>query len=170
MSEPFIAEIRIVGFNFAPRYWAMCDGQLMQISQNTALFSLLGTNFGGDGRITFGLPNLQDRVPMHPGNGPGLTSRRLGETGGSETASLLSIEMPNHNHRLYASQAPAAATNPAGNVPAAPDENMYDPAGNPVQMHGGALSTTGGQGHNNLQPFLVLRFVIALVGLYPSRS
>lgn len=169
MSDPFIAEIRIVGFNFAPRGWANCDGQLLPIAQHTALFSLIGTIYGGDGRTTCGLPNLQDRVVMHPGSGPGLTPRSLGQTGGAESAPLQPSELPAHKHRLYASRSPADSTNPNGRVPASSDENMYDPGGNPVQMSAQALSTTGGQNHNNLQPFTVLRFVIALEGIYPSR-
>ena len=112
MSEPFIAEIRIFGGNFAPRSWAFCDGQLLPIAQNTALFSLIGTTYGGDGRTTTGLPNLQGRAPMHPGRGPGLTSRRLGQNGGQETATLGEAQMPNHSHAFQGNSLPASVNAP----------------------------------------------------------
>lgn len=171
MSEPFIAEIRIWAGNFAPRGWAFCDGQLLPVSQNTALFSLIGTTYGGDGRSTTALPNLKGRAPMHPGRGPGLTDRRLGQRGGTETVTLTEAEMPNHAHTLLGS-GPASqnvptnaghATNPSVRQYAAPN-NLVDTADT-------ALGNTGGsQAHNNMQPFLTLSFIIALVGLYPSRS
>lgn len=174
MSEPFVAEIRIFAGNFAPRGWAFCDGQLLPISQNTALFSLIGTTYGGDGRTTTALPNLQGRAPMHPGRGPGLTSRRLGQRGGVEMVTLSEAQMPNHNHQVMTAVAPPATANsPANNlgfsrsVPAA----YTNGSSNTVSLNGGALqSTGGGQAHNNLQPFLTLNFIIALVGLYPSRG
>lgn len=176
MSEPFVAEIRIVGFNFAPRGWAFCDGQLLAVSQNTALFSLVGTTYGGDGRSTFGLPDLQGRAPMHPGRGPGLTERRLGETGGSATAPLDESRMPSHTHILMASNASTdeeGESTPAGNATGVPEiaNAIYGPLNNPVDMASQALPAVGGsQPHNNMQPYLVMNFVIALVGLYPSRS
>src|ERR1700736_5785635 len=115
MSNPFVAEIRIFPFNFAPKGWAFCDGQIMSISQNTALFSLLGTTYGGDGKSNFALPNMQGNVPMHPGQGPGLSLHDLGETGGSETVTLLESEMPSHNHNLMASATNSSKPNPIGN-------------------------------------------------------
>lgn len=170
MSEPFIAEVRIFAGNFAPRGWALCNGQLLPIAQNTALFSLVGTTYGGDGRSTFGLPNLQGRAAMHPGNGPGLTPRRLGETGGSATVTLTADQIPAHNHALHG-YGNAAAANPTntrglGNAP------MYHaPAPNQGALAGQAIGASGGgQPHNNRQPYLGLNFIIALQGIYPSRS
>src|SRR5688500_11443147 len=118
MADPFVAEIRIFGFDFAPTGWAFCDGQVLPISQNTALFSLLGTTYGGDGKSTFALPDLQGRAPMHPGQGPGLSLRDLGESGGSEAATLLASELPTHSHALSGSSNPATTTDPAGALPA----------------------------------------------------
>lgn len=171
MSEPFIAEIRIFAGNFAPRGWAFCDGQLLPISQNTALFSLIGTTYGGDGRTTTALPNLQGRAPMHPGRGPGLTSRRLGENGGSETVTLTEAQMPNHTHIILGS-GPANSNTPAGAGHATSTTvRQYHAATNLVDVAETTLTATGGsQPHNNLQPFLALTFIIALTGLYPSRS
>lgn len=170
MSEPFIAEIRIFAGNFAPRGWAFCDGQLLPISQNTALFSLIGTTYGGDGRSTTALPDLQGRAPMHPGRGPGLTARRLGQRGGSETVSLSEAQMPNHTHTMLSSiefpdvQAP-------GNTRSLARTGIYTPSANLVSMNDVSLPNTGGsQSHNNLQPFIAMNFIIALQGLYPSRS
>jgi len=171
MSEPFVAEIRIFAGNFAPRGWAFCNGQLLPISQNTALFSLIGTTYGGDGRSTTALPDLQGRIPMHPGQGPGLTSRRLGERGGVELVTLSEAQMPNHNHPMMGTEEEADRPAPASDRMLAEGESVYGGASNLVPMASGALPNTGGsQPHNNLQPFLTINFIIALVGLYPSRS
>jgi microcystin-dependent protein len=174
MSEPFIAEIRIFAGNFAPRGWAFCDGQLLPISQNTALFSLIGTTYGGDGRTTTALPNLEGRAPMHPGRGPGLTERRLGQKGGVETVTLSEAQMPNHTHPMMAvdrnGEDRQAVGRALGRSTGGP---MYqtDSSSNLVDLADAALPSTGGsQAHNNLQPFLAINFIIALVGLYPSRS
>jgi microcystin-dependent protein len=172
MSDPFVAEIRIFAGNFAPVRWATCNGQLMSISQNTALFSLLGTSFGGDGRSTFGLPNMAGSAPLAAGNGNGLSQYLLGEQGGSSGVTLLQSEMPTHNHSLMAvGQAPNSAT-AQGNELAHSSSNMkaYLPPGTPTPMAVQAISSTGGsQPHNNLQPYLALTFIIALVGVYPQR-
>lgn len=174
MSEPFVAEIRIFAGNFAPRGWAFCNGQLLPIAQNTALFSLIGTTYGGDGRITTALPNLQGRAPMHPGRGPGLTARRLGERGGVEDVTLSEAQMPNHNHAFQAASAPSNSNTPGGAAlanPAVQAVRIYGNASNIVGMADSAIGNTGGsQPHNNMQPFLTTNFIIALVGLYPSRS
>ena len=172
MSEPFIAEIRIFAGNFAPRGWAFCNGQLLPISQNTALFSLIGTTYGGDGRTTTALPNLEGRAPMHPGRGPGLTDRRLGQRGGVEMVTLTEAQMPSHQHSVEADQTPANLTNPIGNFAArGRGVGVYTSTNNPVPMEANAITNTGGsQAHNNMQPYLTINFIIALVGLYPSRS
>ncbi|MCB1032393.1 MAG: phage tail protein [Acidobacteria bacterium] len=172
MSEPFIAEIRIFAGNFAPRSWAFCNGQLLPISQNTALFSLIGTTYGGDGRTTTALPNLEGRAPMHPGRGPGLTSRRLGERGGVETVTLTEAQMPNHTHTVMAANEIGELRGPAGNALArSSSATAYHTATSLVEMADQALPSAGGsQAHNNMQPFLTMNFIIALQGLYPSRS
>lgn len=173
MSEPFIAEIRIVGFNFAPRGWASCDGRLLPIAQNTALFSLLGTNYGGDGRTTFGLPNLSGRVPMHPGNGPGLSPHQLGELGGSETVALTNAQLPPHNHSAAVADTNATSTSPQSLLPATANNDTYQNRGSKTAatMSPPSIGATGGNvPHNNLQPSLAVNFVIALQGIYPSRS
>ena len=175
MSEPFIAEIRIFAGNFAPRGWAFCDGQLLPIAQNTALFSLIGTTYGGDGRTTTALPNLQGRAPMHPGRGPGLTARRLGEKVGTETVTLTEAQIPNHTHTVQSAGASGGLPNPVNNVwsplPGRTPPNLYQSGAPNVDMNVNAVNLTGGgQAHTNLQPYLVLNFIIALVGLYPSRS
>lgn len=178
MSEPFIAEIRIVAFNFAPRGWAFCDGQLLPIAQNTALFSLIGTTYGGDGRTTTALPNLRDRAPMHPGRGPGLTARRLGEKVGTGTVTLNDAQIPSHTHTPWMNTNAIPTTGvPSGQFPSRHIDS-YSPANvykeNPTldaTFASAQVSTTGGgQSHTNMQPYLGLNFVIALVGLYPSRS
>jgi microcystin-dependent protein len=175
MSEPFIAEIRIFAGNFAPRSWAFCDGQLLPVSQNTALFSLIGTTYGGDGRTTTALPNMQGRAPMHPGRGPGLTSRRLGQRGGVEQVTLTEAQMPNHNHTMMSDGFPASFQIPAANRTFARSSGapayQSNTSANLVDMADGVLEPTGGsQAHNNMQPYLTMNFIIALQGLYPSRS
>ena len=171
MSEPFIAEIRIFAGNFAPRSWAFCDGQLLPVSQNTALFSLIGTTYGGDGRSTTALPDLQGRVPMHPGRGPGLTSRRLGQRGGVEMVSLTEAQMPNHTHTMSGTRDRGDFTTPANGHSLARAQIYANDSHTKVTMASQSLPSSGGsQSHNNLQPFLVMNFIIALQGLYPSRS
>jgi microcystin-dependent protein len=176
MSNPFVAEIRIFTGNFAPKGWALCDGQLMPISQNTALFSLLGTTYGGNGTSNFALPNLQGCTPMQAGQGPGLTLRDLGETGGEQTVTLLQTEMPAHSHGALGGSGTGAAS-PVGNAWASGAKlgggNIYTPSvlANNVQMNPFALSIAGGDlPHNNMPPFLGLTFIIALQGVFPARS
>lgn len=171
MADPFVAEIRIFPFNFAPKGWAWCDGQLMPLSQNTALFSLLGTTYGGDGKSTFALPDLQGRAPMHPGQGPGLSLHDLGETGGSETVTLLESEIPAHSHTARGSTDDDDATNPVGNAYGGLSI-VYAPAASPkVAMSNLALAPAGGdQPHNNLMPYLTFYFCIALQGVFPPRT
>jgi microcystin-dependent protein len=177
MSDQFVAEIRIFGGNFAPTGWALCNGQILPISQNTALFSLLGTNYGGDGRTTFALPNLQGMAPLQQGQGAGLSLRDIGESGGEQTITLIDSEMPAHNHAVNAYNAGGDQTNPANTVWGSAmvgrqGTNLYKTA--PIaqtQMHFRALNTAGGsQPHNNMPPFLTLTFIIALQGIFPSRS
>jgi microcystin-dependent protein len=169
MSEPFLAEIRVTSFNFAPKGWALCNGQILPISQNQALFSLLGTTYGGDGRVTFALPDLRGRVPTHLG-----ATMQLGERAGEETATLLSTQMPAHSHAVRASGLSAASSSPAGNVFAKKPRfgiNTYAPPANPVSMNPLSVSTSGGgQPHENMQPYLVLNFIIALQGIFPPRD
>ena len=173
MSEPFIAEIRIFAGNFAPRGWAFCGGQLLPVGQNTALFSLIGTTYGGDGRTTTGLPNLQGRAPMHPGRGDGLTGRRLGQKAGSETATLTEANLPGHTHSYHGLDDSADNIEPADRLLGEANEDFYAEVGlnTPVAMASSAMANTGGdQAHENRQPYLTLNFIIALVGIYPSRS
>jgi microcystin-dependent protein len=172
MADPFVAEIRIFAFNFAPKGWAQCNGQILPLSQNTALFSLLGTTYGGNGQSTFALPNLENSAPMHPGQGPGLSLHDLGEVGGSETVTLLQSEIPAHNHQSLpktslgnsatpVAQAWAGSTIAKQFVTTAPDISM-----NPL-----ALAISGGDlPHNNLSPYLYFNFCIALQGVFPPRT
>jgi len=170
MADPFVAEIRIFPFNFAPKGWAWCDGQLMPLSQNTALFSLLGTTYGGNGKSNFALPDLQGRAPMHPGQGPGLSLHDLGETGGSETVTLLESEIPSHSHGLSGINDLADKPCTAGNR-LAQMQNAYIASANLVPMSDNSLAPAGGdQPHNNLQPYLTFYFCIALQGVFPPRT
>jgi microcystin-dependent protein len=170
--DPFVAEIRIFPFNFAPKGWAFCDGQILPLSQNTALFSLLGTTYGGDGKSNFALPDMQGNAPMHPGQGPGLSLHDLGETGGSDTVSLLESEIPSHSHAWTVSAADAVAGAPSGLLFASGvGIGMYATPGSLTQLSDNALAPAGGdQPHNNLQPYLTLNFCIALQGVYPPRT
>lgn len=176
--DPFVAEIRIFPFNFAPKGWAFCDGQLMPISQNTALFSLLGTTYGGDGKSNFALPNMQGNAPMHPGQGPGLSLHDLGETGGSETVTLLQSEIPSHQHNVgRAIAANGDSLTPVNSIWAqAPSGrtgslNLYNPGPPTGKMNVNAILQAGGdQPHNNMQPYLTLNFCIALQGVFPPRT
>jgi len=173
MADPFVAEIRIFPFNFAPKGWAWCDGQLLPLSQNTALFSLLGTTYGGDGKSTFALPDLQGRAPMHPGQGPGLSLHDLGETGGSETVTLLESEIPAHTHALRAQSTTGTKSTPSGNSLARTSgaTPYIPPAGALNPMSAQSLAPAGGdQPHNNLMPYLTFYFCIALQGVFPPRS
>jgi microcystin-dependent protein len=173
MSDPFLGEIRMVGFDFAPQGWAFCDGQLMPISQNTALFSLLGTQFGGDGRSTFALPNLQGRAPvMMDANGIA-----IGQSGGDEMVALNADQMPAHTHSPNAISAAGTKTLPAGNLWARGSTGVNSPynaystiAPNSVMNPEAIGATGGGQPHNNLQPYLTVNFIIALAGIFPARS
>ncbi|HMM34437.1 MAG TPA: tail fiber protein [Thermoanaerobaculia bacterium] len=171
--DPFVAEIRIFPFNFSPKGWAFCDGQILPLSQNTALFSLLGTTYGGDGKSNFALPNMQGNAPMHPGQGPGLSLHDLGETGGSDTVSLLESEIPAHAHTLRADVLDIADTNvvsPTASFALSSGGALYQSAAN-VSLSGNALAPAGGdQPHNNMQPYLTLNFCIALQGVYPPRT
>lgn len=170
--DPFVAEIRIFAFNFAPKGWAFCDGQLLPLSQNTALFSLLGTTYGGNGKSNFALPNLQGNAPMHPGQGPGLSLHDLGETGGSETVTLLESEIPSHSHNLRSSIDPGDTNVISGNAALARSAGgaLYQTTAN-VTMAAEAIAPVGGDvPHNNMQPYLTLNFCIALQGVYPPRT
>ena len=171
--DPFVAEIRIVPFNFAPKGWAFCDGQLMPLSQNTALFALLGTVYGGDGKSTFALPNLQGSAAMHPGQGPGLSLRDLGEIGGAQSVTLLTSEMPVHTHQVRGVGSPSTTTTPSNQTALARSINgtaYADAAGGFQTFAPEALPPAGGSlPHNNLQPYLTLNFIIALQGVFPPR-
>jgi microcystin-dependent protein len=174
VADPFVAEIRIFPFNFPPKGWAWCDGQLLPLSQNTALFSLLGTTYGGDGKSTFALPNLRGSVPMHPGQGPGLSLHDLGESGGSETVTLLESEIPAHSHAMQANAFPANQQAPSSNRALAQSTGgvAYKPPGGATttSLSPESLAPSGGdQPHNNLQPYLTMYFNIALQGVVPPR-
>jgi microcystin-dependent protein len=172
MSEPFVGEIRMFASNFAPHGWAFCDGQLLAISQNDVLFSLLGTIYGGDGRTTFGLPDLRGRIPIHAGNGPGLSSRQLGAKAGEETVTLTVNQIPNHSH-------PPAAVSGAGNSVSPEATTWAGAPGSAIYVGGSApdtdlapdiaAATGNSQSHTNIQPSLCVNFIISLYGIDPSR-
>jgi microcystin-dependent protein len=169
MSDPFVAEIRIFPFNFAPKGWAFCDGQLLPISQNTALFSLLGTTYGGDGKSTFALPDMQGNAAMQPGQGQGLSLRDLGEMSGVESITLLQSEMPSHNHILNTSNNDGNNTQPAGRYTGRGNA-IYGPIANTNLMGLQTIGVAGGGlPHNNMQPYLTLNYCIALQGVFPQR-
>jgi microcystin-dependent protein len=170
MSSPYVGEIRMFAGNFAPAGWANCDGQLLPISENETLFNLIGTTYGGDGQETFAMPNLNDRVPMHQGTGSGLSPRILGELGGSESVTLTSRQLGGHQHNLMGSLDTGTSPNTAGAVPATSGgAKIYRASANGTTMPGDAVSFVGGsQPHDNMQPYLVIRFIISLFGIYPS--
>ena len=173
MADPFVAEIKIVGFNFAPIGWALCNGQIMPISQNTALFSLLGTIYGGDGKSTFALPNLRDRVPMHHGQGAGLTDRVQGEFGGEQAVTLLETQIPVHSHNVSANTGSGNQSSPTGNVWSSlagrTPPPLYSDTSNTTMSPMATGISGGSQPHNNMPPYLVLNFIIALAGIFPPR-
>ncbi len=174
MSEPFVGEVRMFAGNFAPRGWAFCDGQLLAVSQNDALFSLLGTIYGGDGRTTFGLPDMRGRLALHAGHGPGLTDRRLGAKGGTETETLTVNQLPSHNHEVSAANSSGSSSNPTGSL--ARDmagSNLYvqSLSANRTELSSNALNNIGGsRSHTNVMPYLCIHYIMALVGIYPSRN
>jgi microcystin-dependent protein len=166
MAEPFLSEIRIMSFGFPPKGWALCDGQLLPINQNQALFSLLGTTYGGDGRVNFGLPNLQGRAPMHMGSG-----HTLGEQGGEQAHTLSISEIPTHTHTANASSLDGNTPVPTSDVLASAQGQLYQSATNLTSLLPGTIANVGGsQAHLNMQPFLVLNFSIALQGIFPSQT
>lgn len=171
MSQPFIGEIRMFGGNFAPRGWAFCNGQLQSIAENTTLFSLLGTTYGGDGQTTFGLPDLRGRVPIHFGQGAGLSARNMGEAGGAETVTLTVATMPAHTHLPAASTAAGTQTSPNGGVWSAAGQLRYSSGSPAAALNPGAASLAGGgQPHENMVPFTAVSFIIAVEGIFPSRN
>jgi len=173
MSEPFVGEIRMFAGNFAPRGWAFCDGQLLAVSQNDALFSLLGTIYGGDGRTTFGLPDLRGRIPLHQGTGPGLSPRRLGSKSGDEQVTLTTNQLASHTHDWNANTAASLQAGPQGRVLATPEAGLrlFREVDQTADLASTTIANTGGsQPHNNLMPTLCIHFIIALVGIYPSRN
>ena len=171
MSDQYIGEIRMFGGNFAPQEWAMCNGQLLPISQNDALFALIGTTYGGDGIQTFALPNLQGRVPIHVGQGAGLSSYVQGQTGGVENVTLAAVQLPSHSHPAQASSAGSGSSDPTGNVWASSAATKQYAASSSGTMAAGAVGVTGsGTPHLNIMPVLAVTFIIALVGVFPTRS
>ena len=170
MADPYIGQINLFGGNFAPRGYALCQGGLLQIAQHTALFSIIGTIYGGDGRVTFGLPNLQSRAPMFWGHGPGLTPRTIGEVGGAETVTLNEAENAPHSHPMQAGTAPSSNT-PAQNLGIGNASLFAAPSSPELVMNSLAVDSAGsGVAHSNVQPFLAVSFIIALEGVYPPRS
>ena len=172
MSEPFIGEIRMFAGTFAPRGWAFCDGQLLAVSQNDALFSLYGTLYGGDGRTTFGLPDMRGRIPVHQGTGPGLSQRRLGAKGGSETVTLTTNQMPSHTHIMQANTQVGDSGDPAGRLLAeVVGFRLYREDPQDVSFNANAITSTGGsRSHTNMMPTLCVNFIVALIGIFPSRT
>lgn len=174
MSDPYIGEIRMFAGNYAPQGWALCNGALQSISGNEALFTLIGTTYGGDGQSTFALPDMRGRLPLHQGTGPGLTARVMGQAFGSEEVTLTATQMPSHAHMLVASTADATASVPTGAIPAGqPGDTLYlsNPAVPPTSMSPNALQPNGGsQPHDNTMPFLCVNFIISLFGVFPQQN
>lgn len=174
MASAFIGQISLFAGNFPPRNWAFCDGQLLPIAQNTALFSILGTTYGGNGQTNFALPDLRGRVPMHPGSGPGLSTHTLGEVSGAENITLISSQMPAHSHLVNGVASGGNQSSPAGNLPAIESTGTsldYSNAATNATMNAGMIGTAGGnQPHSNLQPYTCVNFIICLSGIYPSRN
>jgi microcystin-dependent protein len=168
MATPYIGEITMCGLNFAPRGWAFCDGSLLAISSNTALFSILGTTYGGNGRTSFGLPDLRGRVPIQQGNGPGLSSRRLGERGGAETHTLTAVDIPQHNHGALVSNGNGTSQLPTDSTISTFNNTSLDNS-NLTTLNNVVSNTGSGQAHNNMQPSSTVSFIIALIGVFPSR-
>ncbi|WMX13636.1 MULTISPECIES: phage tail protein [unclassified Aureispira] len=170
--DPFIGEIIMFGGNFAPRGWAFCDGQLLPIAQNSALFSILGTTYGGDGRTTFALPDLRGRVAIHPGNGPGLSDYRLGQKGGTETVTLTTNQIPSHNHMINVNNSAGTTNDPTNHFLANTGafDSEYGTTANTIMNSNALGHTGGGQSHTNIQPYCCVNFIIALQGVFPSRS
>ncbi len=172
MSEPFLGEISMIGFNFPPRGWAYCDGELLPIGQNQSLYAVLGTTFGGDGRSTFALPDLRGRTPIGVGQGTNLSNRREGDKVGSQQVTLTAAEIPSHTHTLRASSLDQEVSSPTNNILAKEPAGIlfYAAPNDPKAMHAGSLSSPGSQGHENRQPYLAVRFIIALEGTFPPRN
>lgn len=170
MSDPYVGEIRMFGGNFAPDGWMNCEGQLLPIAENETLFQLIGTMYGGDGQTTFGLPDLRGRVPLHAGTGTGLTPRTLAQLGGAETVTLSTAQMPAHNHAVFASSNSANTNATPGSVPGnTGGTGVYGLMGVPGAMAAGAVAQAGGtDAHDNMAPYLCVRFIISLYGIYPS--
>lgn len=168
--DNFLGEIRPAGFNFAPRGWALCQGQIMSISQNTALFSLLGTTFGGNGQTNFALPDLQGKVAMSSGQGPGLSDFAIGQFDGSSSMTLATNQIPVHAHNVVGQSAAANSDTPTGRFPALTPRNCYDVGADGFMSADAVIADGGGQSHNNMQPYCVVNYIIALEGIFPSRS
>ena len=173
MSDPYVGEIRMFGGNFAPAGWAFCDGRSLAISENETLFNLIGTTYGGDGQEKFNLPDLQGRVPVHQGQGPGITTNYvIGQTMGVESVTLTTQQIPNHNHGFTASKAPAQSNTPVNNIPASPPQvNLYRPGVPSDPFPNTLVQPTGGsQPHDNMMPYLAISYIISLFGVFPSQS
>ncbi|KGF67334.1 hypothetical protein LL06_23295 [Hoeflea sp. BAL378] len=172
MSDPYIGEIRMFAGTFAPLNWAFCNGQLMPIANNDALYALLGTVYGGDGIVTFALPDLRGRLPLHVGQGPGLSPRQIGQVGGSEEETLIIPQLPSHNHGVLAESGAGGKSSPKDVAPATASSALYSPVGSVTgPMSGQALGAAGGsQPHENMMPYLCVNFIISLFGIYPTQS
>jgi microcystin-dependent protein len=170
MGQPFVGEIRMVGFNFAPAGWAFCNGALIPISENDTLFNLIGTTYGGDGQNTFALPNLQSRIPVHAGQSPGTSNRVLGEMAGTETVTLATNQIPAHNHPAQATTGSGNQATPQNGIWAASAQGAYSTSAPSLAMKANLMSSSGGsQPHDNMMPFLTINFIISLYGIYPSQ-